>query len=248
MKILEIDIETAPTIGYLWGLFNQNVAIDQIVEPGYTLCFAYKWQHEQHIGFHSLWDDGEKRMAKAAWALLNEADAVVHYNGKKFDMPTLNRDFVRLGIEPPTSYHEIDLYQAVRRRFRFASNKLDFVCEQLGLGNKTKHKGMALWRDVMGGDERAQRKMRKYNIQDVRLLERLYYRIQPWIPNHPNRGLYVDNPRKPVCRSCGGTHIKLNGLETRFVQKYQRYRCLDCGANLRGRLSIGGRQNQNVLV
>lgn len=239
MKVLELDIETAPHLVYAWSLFDQTVSIDRVIKPGYTLCFAARWQGDSEKQFHSLWTDGEKRMVKAAWNLLNEADAVVHYNGKKFDIPTLQKDFVLADMPPPAPFQEIDLYQVVRRRFRFASNKLDFVCRELGLGNKVHHKGMALWNGVMSGNEEDQETMEEYNRHDLHLLAKLYNKLQPWVPNHPNRGLYMEDVTKPVCRACGSTHLKKNGLEKRWLQQYQRYVCRDCGANNRSRLSLG---------
>lgn len=247
MKVLQLDIETAPHIAYLWGLFDQNVGINQIVQSGYTLCFAYKWQHERGVHFRSLWELGSAGLAESAHELLDEADMVVHYNGRKFDIPVLNRDFLQHGLTPPANYHDIDLYQTVRRRFKFASNKLDYVCQALELGRKTQHKGMDLWREVMAGNEKSQRTMQRYNMQDVRLLERLYFKVQPWVQQHPNRGLWVEDPSQPVCRNCGSTHVKKNGTERRTTLQYQRYVCLDCGTQQRGRISIS-RGNQNVLV
>jgi len=47
IKILEIDIETAPSLVYTWGLFNQNIGVNQIVKPGYMLCWAAKFQHQK---------------------------------------------------------------------------------------------------------------------------------------------------------------------------------------------------------
>lgn len=248
VKVLEIDIETAPNVAYIWSLFDQNVPIDRLVSPGYTLCFAARWQGEREIQFYSRWQHGHEKMIKTAWELMNDADMLVHYNGKKFDVPTLNREFVLMGLTPPASYHEVDLYQVVRKKFKFASNKLDFVAQQLGLGSKVKHKGMQLWHEVMNGVESSQRTMERYNKGDVRILGRLYDTLQPWITSHPNRGLWVDNPTKPVCRNCGSTHLKKNGSEKRFVLSYARFKCLDCGANLRSRLSIEGKRNANILV
>ena len=235
MKILFLDIETSPNLVYSWGLFKQNIAINQIVEPGQTMCWAAKWEGQAGIQFASVKHDGMKRMVKRMYALLNEADAVVHYNGKKFDIPTLGREFVLLELVPPTNYKEIDLYSTVRQKFRFASNKLDFVAQQLGLGSKVQHKGMELWRDCMAGDEKAWKLMERYNKQDVRLLEPLYKKLQPWISNHPNRGLWLDNEEQPTCRNCGSTKIVKKGLERTTTMTYQRYKCADCGTNLRGR-------------
>lgn len=245
MKILHLDIETAPNKVYSWGLFNQNIGINQIVEPGYTLCFAAKWHGGNKVMFHAG-DD----MVDAAWNLLDEADVVVHYNGIKFDIPTLNREFVLAGYTPPSPYHQIDLLRTVRRAFRFTSNKLDYVAQQLGLGSKTQHKGMELWHKCMEGDAQAWKVMEKYNKQDVKLTEKLYGKLLPWIENHPNHALYVDNGvDRPTCPNCGGHHLQSRGTYTTKTQRYQRFCCSDCGTWTRGRhTEVGKEERQNILV
>lgn len=250
MKILELDIETAPNKVYAWGLFKENIPIDRVIEPGYTMCFAAKFQDEDMTYFESLYQSEMRDMLEVAWELLDEADVVVHYNGKRFDIPTLNREFVKYGFVPPTNYHQIDLYQVVRSNFRFASNKMDFVCAQLGLQTKVQHKGMELWRDCMEGVEiewggnvpehidEAWKTMEAYNVGDIEMLNQLYTQLLPWI-KHPNRALYMENNDEPVCPNCGSTHVQKRGIERPArVNAYQRYKCMDCGANSRGRLAL----------
>lgn len=225
MKILHLDIETAPNRVYSWGLFNQNIGINQIVEPGYTLCFAAKWHGVNRLMFHAG-DD----MAEAAWNLLDEADVVVHYNGTKFDIPTLNKEFLIKGLTPPSPYHQIDLLKTMRRVFRFTSNKLDYVTQALGMAGKVQHKGMELWHECMEGDAKAWKEMEKYNKQDVKLTEELYNRLLPWIENHPNHALYLNKPIKDfICPSCGGHDLRPRGYYTTKTQKYKRFRCEGCG-------------------
>lgn len=233
-KILHLDIETFPNICYTWGLFNQNMSLDMIVESGTTACWAAKWDKGKKIYFSSLEEDGEKVMIQGIWNLLDEADIVVHYNGRKFDIPILNKEFAKLQMEPPEPYQQIDLLETVRRRFRFTSNKLDYVARFLGLGAKQQHKGMRLWAGCMEGNEKDWKLMKKYNIQDVRLLPRVYRRLLPWINNHPNMSLYADD-ELVRCTNCGSTHVHKKGIERLATQSYQRYKCADCGTPLRGR-------------
>lgn len=247
MKILHIDIETAPNKVYTWGLFKQNVMIDQIVEPGYTLCWAARWDNEREVMFSSVNEDGDLVMIDRAWDLLEEADVVVHYNGTSFDMPILNREFVNFGMLPPSGYQQVDLLQVARKRFRFASNKLDFVAQYLGLGGKTQHKGMKLWNECMEGDQKAWKMMKKYNIQDVNLLAKLYKRLLPWINNHPNHALYQEGDEM-VCPNCGSKHINKQGIEHLATQSYQRYKCQDCGTNLRGRTTILSKEKRKSVI
>ena len=237
MRLLLLDIETAPNKVYTWGLFKQNISINQIVEPGYTLCWAAKWYDQRNVMFDSVHDSSPKKMVKGIHKLLDEADVVVHYNGQRFDIPKLNSEFILHGLDPPSQYRQIDLLKTTRSQFGFTSNKLDYVTQHLEIGAKVKHLGMDLWRDCMADCPKAWKIMRKYNIQDVRLLEDYYNRILPWIKNHPNWGVYLDADR-PTCGNCGSEEIKKNGVERTNRQTYQRYKCQACGTPLKGTRSI----------
>jgi DNA polymerase elongation subunit (family B) len=228
MKLLMIDIETAPIQAYAWGLWDPRIAINQIVSPGYTLCFAAKWYGERNIQFHGLNTCDDKTMIQRAHKLLDEADAVCHFNGRKFDIPVLNKEFVRHHLKPPSPYKQIDLLQTCRRQFRFESNKLDYVSQYLGLGKKTSHKGMELWRACMDGDESAWRLMERYNRQDVRLLERLHDELRPWIRNYPNVNVFDAEPG--CCPKCGSDRQQRRGYQITTTRRYARFQCRDCGA------------------
>jgi DNA polymerase elongation subunit (family B) len=243
IKILELDIETAPNLVHVWGLWQQNVGINQIITPGYTLCYAAKWVGQDEIYFDSLHNSDELTMLRGIHKLLDEADVVVHYNGKKFDIPTLNREFLLHNMKPPSPYKQIDLLSVVRQQFRFASNKLDYVVQQLGLGKKEKHEGHDLWIECMKNIPKAWVRMKNYNLQDVRLLDSLYQYLLPWIPQHPNVGLY--NEEEHVCPNCGSKHLQKRGYSFTNMSKFQRYRCNTCGTWSRDKKNIAVK-NLNV--
>jgi DNA polymerase elongation subunit (family B) len=182
----------------------------------------------------SVHEDGRTAMLEYMHALLEEADAVVHYNGARFDIPTLNKEFVLEGMTPPAPFKQIDLMRTVKRQFRFPSNKLDYVCGALGLGTKVEHKGHKLFIECMDGDPRAWKIMKRYNKQDVVILERLYYALLPWIYNHPNYNQFTKLGAKPVCVNCGGKHLQSRGTSKTKAYEYDRYQCVDCGAWSRG--------------
>ena len=100
MKLLFLDIETAPHLAFLFGLRNQFVAINQIHIPGYTLCWSAKWQGEAELKYDSTWKSGAKDMLLSIRDLLDEADAVCHFNGSSFDIPTLDGEFLKYDISP----------------------------------------------------------------------------------------------------------------------------------------------------
>lgn len=247
MKILLIDIETAPHLVYAWGLFNQNIPTDRVVENGYTLCWAAKWYGEEGIMFQSIYEHGKEKMLQTVYHLIDEADAVIHYNGTKFDMPTLNQEFLLAGYAPPSPVKHIDLLKTARQRFRLPSNRLNYVCEYLGLGQKVKHKGMELWRDCMAGDAEAWDIMRKYNIMDVVLLEKVYEKLLPWISNHPNYGLFDDSSAM-VCPNCGSHNLHKRGFYDTQTLRYQRYQCQDCRAWSKSRTTITPKEQRPTVL
>lgn len=230
-KILFLDVETLPHHAAVWGLWGQNVGIKQIIKPGRTTCAAWKWSGEKKVDFASEWEEEHYHdFLQCLHNMLDQADIVVTYNGKRFDIPTLYKEFVQHGLNPPAPFHHIDLYQTVKRQFRWASNKLDFVCQQLGLGSKVHHKGQELWTDVEAGCPKAQRIMEKYNRGDVILLEKLYKRLLPWVKNHPTVSLLESRTDTPTCPSCGGTHLQHRGYRTTKTRRYKRYQCTSCGS------------------
>ena len=247
MKILLLDIETAPNIAHVWGLWNQNVGINQIQASSYVMCWAAKWHSDKEVQFDSVFRTSPKRMLKTIYKLVDQADVVVHYNGTKFDMPTLNKEFVIHGMAPPSPYKQVDLLRTARRQFRFPSNKLDYVAKALGLGQKIKHTGHDLWVRCMAKDPEAWGVMEKYNKQDVVLLEKVYDRLLPWIAGHPNHGVY-DEPGIPVCPTCGSGHLQRRGFSRSQVNKYARFQCQDCGSWCKEPISELGKEDRQLIM
>jgi DNA polymerase elongation subunit (family B) len=230
MKMLFLDIETSPNTAHVWGLFKQNIAISQIMESSYVLCWAAKWADGDEIMYDSMKDNTAFNMICEVHKLLDEADVVVHYNGSRFDIPTLNKEFLLHGLPPPAPYQELDLLKVARNRFRFVSNKLEYVANALGLGNKVKHRGHQLWIDCMAGDKDAWAEMEAYNKQDAVLLEKVYNEFRPWIKNHPVRSLYERAVSELTCPTCASSNFQRRGSAVSAAGKYQRYQCSDCGS------------------
>lgn len=228
MKILTLDTETSPMTAYTWSMFKATIGLNQIIDTSRLLCFSAKWLDEKKVMSFSEWDDGQEAMIQAAWDLLDEADAVVSYNGKRFDSKVIRKEFVKAGLTPPSPYKEIDLFETNKAQFRFNSGKLDHIAQELGLGSKLSHEGFQLWVDSMNGVEKAQRKMSRYCAQDVKLTEKLYKRLLPWIKSHPNRSLY-DGAEALSCPSCGSKHIQRRGYAYTRVSRFQKFVCNDCG-------------------
>ena len=248
MKILTLDIETSPVLAHVWGLWQQNVGLNQIMEATEVLCWAAKWYGEDDIMFAStFWDDKEE-MLHRIWELLDEADVVVHYNGRRFDVPHLNREFLENDFLPPSPYKQIDLLQTSKSQFKFPSNKLDYVAQTLGIGAKIKHAGHQLWVDCMLGNKEAWAKMEEYNKEDVVLTEKLFEKYKPWIKGMPNAALYQEETGELTCPLCGGTDVHKRGFAYTALSMFQRYRCNDCGKWFRGNKNLVDRKTKGVNI
>lgn len=226
MKILLIDIETAPNVADVWDLWNQNVSLNQLRESSYILCWAAKWYHEDTIQFRSIWGNGgPEDMLRKAYDLLEEADVVVTYNGDRFDLPTLNKEFLLSGFTPPAPYRSVDVFKVVKARFRFPSNKLQYVASTLGVGSKVQHEGHDLWVKVRMGDAKAQERMTEYCKGDVVILEGVYDIVMPWAPSSPNHSLYDGSE----CPRCDDGELQPRGFAYTATGIFRRFKCKNCG-------------------
>ncbi|HSG62773.1 MAG TPA: ribonuclease H-like domain-containing protein [Pseudomonadales bacterium] len=226
-KVLTLDIETSPALAYVWGLFDQNVSVSQIVAPSRMLCFAGKWLGDKQTTFVSEFHDGKKAMIQNAWDMLNDADIVVGYNHVRFDIPHMNREFMLAGLVPPSPVQHVDLLQVMRRNFKMMSNKLGYVTNAVGLDTKLDTGGQALWNDVMANDSKAWDKFRKYNIQDVVITEQLFELLAPWIKG-VHAGLFTGDPS--CCYSCGSINLVAHGVTRAKNAAWPLTQCADCGA------------------
>jgi DNA polymerase elongation subunit (family B) len=229
-----LDIETSPNTAHIWGLRDQYINPEHLLESSYVLCWAAKWHGQREVMFASVNNMKPEHMLRKIHDLVSEADAVVHYNGSRFDMPILNKEFLLHHLAPPAPYKQIDLLKVVRKEFRFPSNKLDYIAQRLGLGKKTPHEGYQLWVKCMNKDPAAWKVMEKYNKQDVVLLEKVYDRLLPWIKSHPNHNLYGGDG----CPNCGSHRLQKRGFSYTTTGTFQRFQCTNCGSWSKSRKAV----------
>ena len=246
MRKLILDIEISPTVVPVWGLFNVNIPVQNIMGNSEVLSWAAKWHGEDTCEYSSLrmvghTPSGKRKMLKEIYKLLEQADMVVGYNSNSFDLKILNKEFLLQGWNAPSPYKTVDLLRTVRNRFRFTSNKLDFISQQLGLGKKAEHPGMAMWLTCMNKEIKGTQEyedawdiMEHYNVEDVFLTEQLYDRVLGWIPNHPSHSaLHNDH----VCPTCGSDKLQKRGTAITTTLSYQRWQCNGCGSWSRSKVA-----------
>lgn len=250
MKVLLLDIETAPMVAYIWGLWKEDIQPVRLIDDWRILTWSAKWLDKRTVLYDSahLHDvKTDTALLQSLWELLDEADVVIAHNGRRFDVPKINTRFLKAGMLPPSPYKQIDTLAEAKKYFKITSNRLNFIAEFLGLGSKAETGGFALWDECMRGKKSSFRKMLKYNIQDVRLLEEVYLKLRPWMQTHPNVGVYSE-AEVQQCAKCGSTHIEKRGFSFTQTGKYQRYHCKSCGAWSRSRKTVIARSRANTLL
>lgn len=173
-KILFIDIETSPSLGWVFGKYDQNVI--KFEKEWNIMCIGYKWSN----GKVKVITGKEKDIIKKIRDLLDEAELVCGHNGDRFDIRKINTRIAFYGITPPSKYKTIDTLKKVRRIFGLNDNSLDAIGRYFGLGGKDGHYA-DLWEGCLKGKKEAWKKFIAYNSQDVLLLEKIYNKIEPWL-------------------------------------------------------------------
>lgn len=234
-KILFFDIENMANVGFTWGKYEQTVI--EFLEPWYMLSFSWKWLGDKKVQTKTLTDfqsfeknpKDDRELTQALWNLLDEADIVIAHNGDNHDLKKARTRFAYHKMAPPSPLQSIDTLKIARRCFKFESNKLDDLGAFLGVGRKLPNEGFRLWRRCYFGERQAFEDMRKYNREDTALLERVYYALRSWYPQHPLLTNYTKDEACPICQS---RKIEYRGYAVTKTGKRRRMHCLDttCGA------------------
>lgn len=238
-KIAFIDLETSPILGYTWAMYDTNVL--GVVEPVKVICFAWKWLGETKVNVKALPDySGYKGgvvddadLIRDLWSVLDTADIVIAHNGDSFDCKVANARFIANGLNAPSNYLSVDTLKVAKKYFKFNNNTLNELGQYLNEGKKAPTGGFETWTKCMAGDLKAWGVMKKYNAQDIELLERVYLRLRPYISNHPNLNLIAPPKLKRSdcpCQACQSLNTTKRGFSVTKAGRYQRYQCNDCGS------------------
>jgi hypothetical protein len=230
-KRLYFDIEVSPDIGLFWTAgYKQNIDYDNIIKERAIICICYKWEGVKTV--QSLtWDSKQcdKKLLKEFVAIAASADEMIGHNGDKFDLAWIRTRclFHRIPMFP--KYLTVDTLKISRSKFRFNSNRLDYIGKFLGLGSKIKT-GYGLWKDVLlNKSDKALNEMVKYCKQDVLLLESIYEVMKNHIEPKVNySALYKSH--NTGCPECGSNDLKPNGTRSTLTGTIKRqFLCRDCG-------------------
>lgn len=231
IKRLFFDIETSPNIGLFWTAgYKQTISPDNIIKERAIICICYKWADEKEVHYIT-WDDkqDDRKILEKFIKVANEADELVGHNGDKFDLPWIRTRCIYHNIPVFPNYVTIDTLKSARSKFKFNSNKLDYIAKFLGIGEKI-HTGYDLWKKiVLEKDQESLNNMVTYCQNDVVLLEKVYNRMSSYIPSKTHHGILIGNG-KTSCPECGSNEMnlsqkRLSALGTMRIQ----LQCKKCG-------------------
>ena len=200
---LYIDIETSPNLALLYDLKVPSgyVNPDMILKDWFIIGWSAEWMNcYGHKNFSAVvssrdaknWDDSH--ILRPLRDLMDEADLVWGHNYKKFDRKKINTRLLVNKIKPPEKYQMIDTLQVARSNFAFASSKLEFINERIG-NNPKFDIDLDDWKACLKGDTKTLKKVREYNIGDVKEGIAMVKKMREWIIPFPKLMTYVREDR-----------------------------------------------------
>lgn len=250
MQLLYWDIETAPAIAGVFGIYDQNIPYSHVIQDWFIICAAYRWQHKKKIESVSILDDAKRfkknpaddyHVVATLHNLISQADVIVAHNGNKFDWKKFMARVVFHGLPPIRKPVMIDtLLQS--RQFAFTSRKLDDLGTHLGFANKLETE-RGLWIKAAQGCAASIRKMVTYCKGDIPPLVSLHERLRPYAGGaYMNMGHFSD---AACCPYCGSHDFKRDGYRITRLAKVQRYECVAQGC---GRRFTDGKAIKRVVM
>lgn len=240
-RTLFIDIETAAIEAKVWGLYDQNIALNQISQDWFILSYAARFLGEESMHYldqrYSKPIKDDRQLVEGIHYLLSRADIVIGHNIDRFDAKKINARFLKYGMDPLIHYQTIDTLKIARKFFALTSNKLEYLAKFLGCSglksNHGKFPGMELWDQCMDGNVEAFEEMEQYNKMDVVVLEEVYQKL---VKYDPRIGLQAFHKR-PTC-SCGGQEFIKDGTTTTKQGMFYIFRCTTCRKPFKGKENL----------
>jgi len=223
---LFLDIETSPNVGYFWRPgYKISLTSANILKERAIICVSYKWEHETTVKTLT-WDrrQDDRVLCKKIAKIIESADEVVAHNGGRFDIAWIRGRCLKHGVPFPPTITIQDTLTLSRRYFNLNEHRLDYIAKHLGIGKKIKTE-FDLWKDVMRGDQAALDDMVEYCEMDVRLLEKVFRRMMPYVPAKSHF-----SGKRGECPECGSGNMKISRHRmTAAGHKRVQLVCGECG-------------------
>lgn len=246
-NILFIDIENAPSVVLSFPRWKANISPEAVLQEPFLLTTAWCWNGDTKnvesialTDYNSFDEDNtnDYYIVKHLWKLLDKADIIVAHNAS-FDDGNINQRFAYWDLPPPSPYKVICTLKALKKHFKLPANSLNAATKYFELERKLSNEGIRLWRRCLEGEREAFEEMRTYNIGDIPTLVDLYYKVRPFMKNHPSLALYSPSENMR-CNTCGGTDLYKEEGKYAYtaLSKFEVFRCSSCGSVKRTRKNV----------
>ena len=181
VRRLFFDIETSPNMVFSWNIGNKiSLSPDNIIQERAIICICYKWEGEEKV-YSLTWNNGDDSQLMSSFAkIITQADEIIGHNSKNYDEKWVKARAIYHNIPLLPRYKQVDTLSLARTGFRFNSNKLNYIGQYLGLGEKISTT-YDLWKKlVLKKKKKALQEMVTYCQQDVNLLEKVYQRLNQY--------------------------------------------------------------------
>lgn len=232
-KIILYDIETSHNILAKFDLREEYTNHANILVERHMLTASWKELGKSKVHSVSLLDDPKRFkkdihddyvVVKTMHDVISDADVIIAHNGDGFDLPWINGRILKHGLPPMPPVQSIDTLKQARRKFNLNSFRLDYLGKFLGVGGKMSTP-TGLWLEALRGNEKAIHEMEIYNRRDVTLLEDVFLKLLPFMPDCMNRTLYGEDG----CPRCGSLKTQSRGYHKSLTRVYRRFQCQSCG-------------------
>lgn len=231
MRRLFYDIEVSPHYASIWRTGRKvSVHYKNIKRERAVVCIGYMWEWDKQATVIS-WDNKrcDKKMLKQFHKIISSADECVGHNIDRFDLPWVRTRCLYHRVPPIPPVKTCDTLQWSRKYFYFDNNRLDYICDLLGLGRKVKTED-DLWDLVCWDNDRsALKRMERYCGQDVELLPPFFKLLSEYgCPPKTHAGV-LNGHEKWTCPRCASDRVlKWQRCVTAAGTEQQKMKCKDC--------------------
>jgi uncharacterized protein YprB with RNaseH-like and TPR domain len=213
----------------IWDIESSHLKADWAT----VLCIGWKWYGNHAMHVPSLMDypgwkrdvTDDRKLIKTFHDVMMEAEMLVTYFGKGFDIKIMQSKFLEYGLPVLPNIPHVDLFYTVKSNMTLTRKSMDNVAHYLNLDAEKTHLSGTIWKRAMAGHVESMRYVIKHCRADVLVLEELYTRLRPLVRMHPRVAGWGP------CRNCGSTDLQRRGIALTVTQGTRyRVRCNQCGA------------------
>lgn len=270
LNYLYFDLETSFMHAYVFDIWQVNIPMSQITKQSHLLSAAWAMNDDEPEGVRLTPEDvktgNDLEVVVKLIEAINKADAIVSYNGKKFDTKKLNTRALFWGLPPVTYPPHVDLIQDAKRVFKFPSNSMQNISDYLSLEGKISTSSSRLWQRCAEYEnydvcQNALEEMLTYNLQDIVATRDLHKRFMGWSKTTPNiatitkqvQGRNLKEDTELLCIHCGSSDVSkimVDGVAKKgytAVSSFDLYRCGESDCRGVSRVNASGKALVNYI-